>query len=462
LSYGFSSAFGRLIGVILIPIMTSVFSPTEFGIIDVIVSSVTLIVAVVSLNLESALQRYYFEYEKQEAKNEFFSTIINFTTLLSISTIFIIFSFKEPLAHAIAIQHQYSYMIVVGVIIALIQFILALFLINYRLENSVYKYVISSMSVSCLNGLLLPFFLLALKRGMQGYFDSMLYANIIPLVVVYMFERKMLTLSMNFTLLKRCMRFSLPGLISVLTNNIMLILPRYLILFMSNFNSVGLYAFAIRLNSLLLFVTSTFQMTWTPYALKIMDNDDSRTIYNTIYKHVLFIVIIAAGAIIACFSLLCRYLANSQYYESLPYLKWLLYTTVIGFQQMFFHLPFTIKERTVYLSVGQIVGALVTIVIGVLLVRAIGPVGAPIGLAIGTLCQMEYLYLYSRRIYHIKYSIIRASIAILCLVIFGETSSLFTANYTVIITGLLVFVCIQAMLLLNYTGNMHPNSWKRQ
>ena len=73
--YGLSSAASKFIAVLLLPVYTQVFSVEEYGQIDVIQSIVYIIIIFGILQLETSLQRFYYELDER-SRNIMISSIL--------------------------------------------------------------------------------------------------------------------------------------------------------------------------------------------------------------------------------------------------------------------------------------------------------------------------------------------------------------------------------------------------
>ncbi len=63
-----SSFASKLLGFFLVPLYTSVLSTEEFGRYDIIVSTLTILLPVVTLNISDAVLRFSLEKEKSPDK----------------------------------------------------------------------------------------------------------------------------------------------------------------------------------------------------------------------------------------------------------------------------------------------------------------------------------------------------------------------------------------------------------
>jgi len=84
-SFGLAVSLERFLSFLLIPLYASVFSVTEFGVIDLVQTFIGVVTIFCFLQLETSLQRFYYEYEGEEKKKFLFS-IFFFDSFNNVST----------------------------------------------------------------------------------------------------------------------------------------------------------------------------------------------------------------------------------------------------------------------------------------------------------------------------------------------------------------------------------------
>ena len=108
-AYGFAISLDKLLAFLLIPIYASKLSVDEFGVIDLIQTIIGIVSIFAFLQLETSLQRYYFEYEG-EKKKEYVFTIYISVIILSILLSVLIGLFSRILAtHICGDANYYKY-----------------------------------------------------------------------------------------------------------------------------------------------------------------------------------------------------------------------------------------------------------------------------------------------------------------------------------------------------------------
>src|SRR5690606_13740922 len=74
LIYGLGGALGSVIGILLAPILTRLFSPEDYGIIEIITTAFSFITVFVVFGFDSALQILYFKTDDASEKRRLVTT----------------------------------------------------------------------------------------------------------------------------------------------------------------------------------------------------------------------------------------------------------------------------------------------------------------------------------------------------------------------------------------------------
>src|SRR5438067_2048959 len=64
--YGLAGATSRLIGLLLVPLYTRVFNPSQYGLLDILLTTSAVLVLLSGLQVESGVGRSYYEARQQE------------------------------------------------------------------------------------------------------------------------------------------------------------------------------------------------------------------------------------------------------------------------------------------------------------------------------------------------------------------------------------------------------------
>jgi len=66
--YGFGQALGRVFQIVLVPVLTRVFSPAEYGVVDLVMTVAVLATMITVSGMDAALARSFYEAPDRESR----------------------------------------------------------------------------------------------------------------------------------------------------------------------------------------------------------------------------------------------------------------------------------------------------------------------------------------------------------------------------------------------------------
>ena len=214
--YGVSSILGRLINYALVPLHTSVFLPTDMGIVTALYAYTAVFMILYTLGMETA----YFRFAKENPLKVFqscFTVIFLVSTILSILIIF----FSDSLAAIIGYPQTGIYIVWIAIIMW-IDALIAIPFARLRFENKAKKFAfvkIVSISLNILIQSVLLWWLPLTTDSLFGIdfitpsigyiFSANLIANGSILFLLFN-EIKELRINLHFQILKPYLIYAIP------------------------------------------------------------------------------------------------------------------------------------------------------------------------------------------------------------------------------------------------------------
>ncbi len=174
LIYGVASSIGKFIGLFLVPIYTRIFSPDQYGVIDLISTVVALVSILGMVQLESATSRYYFAVKENEERCIYVSTA--FWTIIVLSSFWAVFVLllAGPVSVLLFKTDQYRYVILVASLIIPFSNIFSFLTVLMRYINKPVVYTIF-VTIQLLSTVGISVWLVVFKRiGIIGVFYGQL------------------------------------------------------------------------------------------------------------------------------------------------------------------------------------------------------------------------------------------------------------------------------------------------
>src|SRR5690606_16867752 len=209
LSFGLATSIEKLLGFIILPIYTRYFSVAEYGIIDLVGTVLSIAVIFGGLQLETALQRYYYEFDSSK-KRLLISNVYFLVATLSSIVGLLFFLFSEYFSILLFSSSQYTNPIkIVSLQIPIHNIsMIGLVLLRYEKENIKFLVVIITKVITSL--LFVYLFVIWFEFGLDGVFLAQLLALICSTLLVTIFNFKNFIFKIDIPLIKSLFSYSLP------------------------------------------------------------------------------------------------------------------------------------------------------------------------------------------------------------------------------------------------------------
>lgn len=285
LIYGLGSTVGKFIGVILVPIFTRVFSPAEYGVIELISAISLIILFVLMLGLDSATVRFYYSTKDIKEKQTVISTGLFFQVAFSIVGCIILCFYTDYIA--IKVFKNLAYSIILKVSFITIPFTLTINFLSmiFRLNFAPWKYSSLIVTQLFLTAFISIYLVVILKVGIIGVFYSSLITNVIITPIGLFLSRSNYSLVFSTKKLKSLLSFGIPLVPASFALLILNLADRFFLAHYSTLKQVGLYSIGVKLSSLLLLIVSAFQLAWGPFAFSISKEDGAKKIYSKVLTY---------------------------------------------------------------------------------------------------------------------------------------------------------------------------------
>ena len=379
----------QLISFFLLPLYTGYLATKDYGIVDLITTYVTLLVPIITLELEMSIFRYLVDSrgkEKETKKlmsNNFgilLIALLIFTILYIIVTSFWKFDFR--------------WLILIDIIICTFS---GNFLQISRGMGRTLDYSISCLITGVLtiisNILLIAIF----KLGAFGMITSMALANGVG--AIYLFIRLKLYKLINFKLMdkkliKEMYRYSIP---------LVHVSDRTIISYVLGTAANGLYAVSNKFPTILSSLLGVFNLSWSESAALHINSPDRDEFFSDISNTVTKLFTSLGVGMIACMPFVFPLLINSKYNGAYNQIPILVLGAVFNVVVCLYSAVYIAKKMTKQVATVSILGAIINIIINVVLIKKIGLYAASISTAISYFVMMVYRHIDLKKYVNIKY-----------------------------------------------------------
>ncbi|HIT23719.1 MAG TPA: oligosaccharide flippase family protein, partial [Candidatus Faecimonas intestinavium] len=354
----------QFLSFFILPILTSILTPKEYGTFDLITTYSWLLVPFLSMQLENGIFRYLIDFRKQKAKqSEIISSGIaaGLIQVLLVSVIFIILNYVFDIDNA-----KYIYIISLSTII-----------LNFPLQISRgfgdnITYAISSIFVGVINIIICAFTVWYLRLGIFGMVIATVIANVIgglyailKLKLYYYIKIKNISKNKVVALSK----YSFPLVPNSISSWIISISDKVMISLYLGAAANGIYSIATKFSILLSHFYSVFNLSWTESASVNVNSNRKEDFFsnsiNTIFKFCSCICLI----VLALMPVIFKIMINKTYNQAYQYIPLLILGSIFEILAGLLSAVYISLKFSKNIAISTLVTGLINIIINLFFLK---------------------------------------------------------------------------------------------
>jgi len=443
--YFFLNASPRLLAFITVPILTRIFSPADYGVIETIVAFTSLISTFAVFGFSTAIFKYYQDLNTIERK-ELISTACLFR--LAVASILVIFIaiFSSAISKQLFSNVSYSNYLIIALIALPFAVVIDVAIDVCRLTFK--KKYYSFMTLVQPTGLFLLVIVLVVffKLRLSGYFLASTIVTIMVSGIALYAIKSDLSVFFSFGMLKKLIMFGMPLMIIPISLWVTNLSNRFFLTQFVNLNETGLYAIGYKVAALLTLVVAGFQLAFSPIAYAHYKESDAPTFFRLVFA-VFNILIFGFGMFLTLFSIeILTFLVPHNYLEGHKIVGLLSLSIIFNGAIYFVTMGISFAEKTKYVAYSHMAGALINITLNFALIPQYGMVGAAFSAMISYVFIAAIGNYWNKKCYpDISYSFYKVIIITICFLLFDCANIFIVFN-----VNIKVFMFIGYIMLLLY------------
>jgi len=402
--YGLSGYISKSISIFLLPLYTSVLTPEDYGILDLLGTIVVISTFLIVSGTDTALGYYYFRKEHFNERNLIISSSFYLRLILSFIALVIIMLTSRYLSQILFGRDLSIFVIITGISIVFQSFHSFLFDL-LRLEFRVWLYSILSTLNVLISILLSIYFVLILKLGVWGAIiaQTISYGLIFVWTLFYVINRYGYNYSWQW--MKDIVGYGFPLIGTGVAYWVLNSTDRYFLAHYADLSSVGIYAVGSKLASILGIISGALQMSWGPYAMDIQYEKNARDIYAKVFQlyfifNVFLILVISMYA-----SDILMIFTQPDYYSARAVVPFLCTNVFLVSGYFIVSIGMGITKKVHHTIWITITAAILNILMNFILTPRLGAIGAACSIMISNLLIFLLTYILSQRYYPVNYEI---------------------------------------------------------
>ena len=397
--YGMGGVLVKVLGFALLPFYTHYLSPRDYGVLELLDTSMSLLGMFLNMGLTAALLKYYGAAQTEEERRRVVGTVFVF----AVSTGLLVFALGVAAVPTVS-------RLVLGPVVPASYLLLSFtyFVIGY-IGNIPFTYlrakefsgrVVLIDTLGTLGILVLSIvFLGGLKMAIMGMLLSPLIVGAVRLAVLIKWMSPEITLGLDWDLLRSILRFGAPLVFANFTIFTLNFSDRFFLQRLVSLDVVGIYAVGYKFGYLLNFLLiQSFNMMWQARMYVVYRRPDHRQVYGQVFALYSFVLIFAALGIAIFSGEVVRTMVDARYAAGAQVVGMVALAYVFLGIAYYVQLAMFLGHRTGLIGGVSTVAAIVDLAANYFFISRFGMMGAAAATLVGFLVLAIGSYYCSERV----------------------------------------------------------------
>lgn len=407
LVYSLSNVITKAGSIVFLPIMTRILTVEEYGIIGTLAPVTTFLTVILGLGIYNAQMKQYvvLKDDKKELGSYLFSSNFLLIIINAVFLLFLMTSVSESFFSRIPGLDKitYSPYVILSAAIATVNVFNILAIRFFRMQKKYTQVALGSLLSFFSNYMLAIFFISRMKLGVTGY----LAANLAAVLLLFLYYAKGYFSNFRLPVRAKYIKYSLkngiPLVFIELTDQVVNLSDRLVLLMFLDFKIVGYYTLAYTGGRVLSVVTGSFIDSWTPEFYEIMSSDrEDKNVTGILEEFIAILTVVCVFAQIFSPELIMM-IFPAKFYNAIEFMPVILPAVVI---QAFYCLDyfFHFHEESWYIIFLTLFCMIFNLVFNFLLIPVFGALTAAWTTLVAFLLRALLEMILIRKKYNVRFN----------------------------------------------------------
>lgn len=396
--YALANVLNGVIPFLLLPILTRVFTPEEYGLVTLISAVIAIMGAFTGLSVHGAVSVKYFDKEINHPKFVGASLMVLAGSTCLI-LVFLLFA-GDKLSDWIHLPKQW---LIIAAIASAAQFVINIRLTMWQVQEQAIRYGFFQVTQTFFNLSLSLALVFWMVMGWEGRAWGIVVAVFMfaCFAIISLHKEKLVYWRGNKQYAKAAMSFGVPLIPHVIGGLVIATSDRFVIAKILGADSVGIFAVAVQISMVMNFLVDAMLKSYSPYLFRklslVTDKDKEYLVKSTYVIYISFFIF--STFYIYIVNILLPLLVGERFSSSAIYIPWLVYSA------MFSGMYYLVGLYIVYVGKTHVL-SIVTVCVGLfhcLLLYYMVSVGGLLGAAKATVASSALMFMltwmFSARVY---------------------------------------------------------------
>lgn len=286
----------KVAALFLLPLYTGLFDPEQFGLLTVMLVTLTLVGDGVAILFQTAAMRFYVERDAEDGKRRLIGTAYLSTLLCGTAVLAMLVAVSRPLAavfyhlggagpaeKGLSLTHYVLYFRLILGGLAM-QMLTVVPFAYARIQGKVGLLSIAFLAKTFGDVGLKVFFLAVLERGLRGFLEADLVLKVCSATIGAIYLLRQVAPRFDRRDFREMVAFGAPLILTTVATFLIANFDKYALMFTGQKEALGTYALAMQFGLVLSgIVTSSFLLMWDPMKFEVSKRPDAKLVYRRVF-----------------------------------------------------------------------------------------------------------------------------------------------------------------------------------
>jgi O-antigen/teichoic acid export membrane protein len=436
--------------ILLLPVYTRYLTKTDYGILEILSYTNAILRILMIAGFHSSLAKFFHEQDSDEWKKKVMSTGTIFVAVAGLTGCLLATFCNDTLSLLLLGEREYTDYVNVSIAILYADLLVTISTTYFVVSKKPKIYVVYSMGRLILAIASNLYFIIVLELGAMGMLLGNMVSMLLGAMVLTIHNLFANGLRVDFTLLRRMLKFGVPMIPAMLSASVMHNADRFLVRHFCSLADVGLYGLGYRfpfmLNALVL---DSFNRVWTGSTMyEISKRPDAKYQFSLITTYFIACYVFLQLCLSILSEPIVRLLAAPKFFSAHEVVPIVALGLCFHAFYTFFTAGTFLKSKTWLLNLSYIPAAVINIIGNIILLPRYGFMAAAWMTVVTYFVFAVIAFLTCRKLLNISFEILRlVAVFVVAVVVFLLSSLLSFDNILFEVAKDIVFIAFFPLTL---------------
>lgn len=401
--YGIGDVAIQIVNFLLLPLYVRYLSPSDYGVIALLVTLEALTKVVYRWGLDASFMRMYFDCSDQRARQRLASTLFFFLLAVNGTLVVIALAASPWLARHLFGTAGYELPLQ---ILLVNTFIGGFYFIPFhvlRINKQAGRFVALTFAQNASTVILRLAFVILWQKGVLGVLLADLIVTVGIVCALLPMFAPLIRLTCAPNVLREALRFGLPRVPHGAAHQVIAVSDRYILSLFASLRDVGVYGLGASFAMGMKLFLSAFENAWAPFYFGTMKDPNAKQTFSAITTYALAILVLLTAGLCAVSRDLVRVMTTPEFYGAADVIPWLALGVSFMGVYLLTSIGLNITKHTEYYPVATGISAACNVGLNLLLIPRFGILGAAWANMVAYAVLAATSTIFAQRVYPMRY-----------------------------------------------------------